>query len=151
MTLSELKAGLLSRMRTIFPESKYKYYSMAVVEDFDRPCFFTQIKPIEMDPNNYNSRNNLVTLFINYMQEEIDEADALDVIQKIRDLFGLSIPIGDRHVYVESFDYDFIGTDRNIPEITIDLRWRDQIDHKDKGDYPIMESANIIIKNQMED
>lgn len=141
MTLSELKKGLLSLIQTIYPETKYKYYGMDVSEGFERPSFFTQIKPVEMDPNNYNSRNNRVTFFINYMQEVVDEVDALEKIQQIRDMFGLAVKIGDRAVKVVSFDYDFIGTERNIPEISIDLEWMDRIEHNEN--LPLMESAEI--------
>ena len=148
MTLSELKKGLLSLMQTIYPETEYKYYGMDVSEGFERPSFFTQIKPVEMDPNNYNSRNNRVTFFIDYMQEIVDEVDALDKIQQIRDSFGLVVKIGDRAVKVVSYDYDFIGTERNIPEISIDLEWMDRIDHTEN--LPLMESAEIN-QEMMED
>lgn len=148
MTLSELKKGLLSLMQTIYPETEYKYYGMDVSEGFERPSFFTQIKPVEMDPNNYNSRNNRVTFFIDYMQEIVDEVDALDKIQQIRDSFGLAVKIGDRAVKVVSYDYDFIGTERNIPEISIDLEWMDRIDHTEN--LPLMESAEIN-QEMMED
>jgi len=148
MTLSELKKGLLSLMQTIYPETEYKYYGMDVSEGFERPSFFTQIKPVDMDPNNYNSRNNRVTFFIDYMQEIVDEVDALDKIQLIRDTFGLAVKIGDRAVKVVSFDYDFIGTERNIPEIGIDLEWMDRIDHTEN--LPLMESAEIN-QEMMED
>lgn len=148
MTLSELKKGLLSLMQTIYPETEYKYYGMDVSEGFERPSFFTQIKPVDMDPNNYNSRNNRVTFFIDYMQEIVDEVDALDKIQQIRDTFGLAVKIGDRAVKVVSFDYDFIGTERNIPEIGIDLEWMDRIDHTEN--LPLMESAEIN-QEMMED
>lgn len=148
MTLSELKKGLLSLMQTIYPETEYKYYGMDVSEGFERPSFFTQIKPVEMDPNNYNSRNNRVTFFIDYMQEIVDEVDALDKIQQIRDSFGLAVKIGDRAVKVVSYDYEFIGTERNIPEISIDLEWMDRIDHTEN--LPLMESAEIN-QEMMED
>ncbi len=144
MTLSEVKKALLELMQTIFPAEAYKYYSMAVIEDYDRPCFFTQIKPVTMAPANYNSRNNTISFYITYMQEEIDEADALDVIQKLRDLFGLAVKVNDRAVKVVGFDYDFIGSNRNIPEITVDFEWMDRIEHVEN--LPLMEEAEIITK-----
>lgn len=141
MQLRELKKGLLGLMKTIYPEDRYTYYGMAVSEDFERPSFFTQIKPVKMDPNNYNSRNNRFTFYIDYMQEEADEEDALNKIQEIRDLFGLFVKVGGRAVKVVSYDFDFIGTEQNIPEISIDLEWMDRIDHTEN--LPLMESAEI--------
>lgn len=128
MTLAELKKGLLSHMMTIFPSDKYKYYSMDVIEGIERPCFFTQLKPVDTDPQNYNSRNNLLTFYINYLQTEIDEIDLLEKIDQLRNLFGLAVKIGDRAVKVNSFEWDFIGTNRNIAEISVDIQWMDKFE-----------------------
>lgn len=130
MTLKELKAGLLALLQTKYPADRYHYYSMAVVEGYERPCFFTQIKPVTADPSNYNSRLNQATLYINILQEEVNEAKMLDMIYDIRELFGLYVSIGDRAVDVTGFDWDFVGTDRNIPELSIDLEWMDVIEHR---------------------
>ena len=107
-------------MMTKFPAEQYTYYSQMVVEGYERPSFFTQLKPISMEPVNYNSRKNHVTFYIDYMQEIADEVDALEVIMKIMDLFGTDVRVGDRSVDVTGFDYEFIGSKRNIPEMTID-------------------------------
>lgn len=130
MTLAEIKKGLLSHMQTSFPCDKYKYYSMDVVEGFDRPCFFTQLKPVDTAPQNYNSRNNVLTFYINYLQTEIDEFEMLETIDKIRNLFGLAVKIGDRAVKVDNFEWDFIGKDRNVVEISVDIQWMDKIEHE---------------------
>lgn len=148
MNFIEVKKGLLKRMQEDFPKNKYKYYSMAVTENFQRPCFFTQLKPYDMSPANYNSRTIKATFYIDYLQEVADEADALEAIDKIIESFGLGVKIGDRFVDVISTNYDFIGTDRNIPEISIDIEWNVEINHKE--DLPMIETAEIN-KEIMED
>lgn len=127
MTLTELKAGLIGILKTKYP--KCKYYSAAVVENYDRPCFFTQLKPVDMDAENYNSRKNRVIFYITYMAKTVNEADDLRMIDEIRDLMGLYVKIAGRVVYVEGFDWNFVGTDRNIPEISVELYWLDRIEH----------------------
>jgi hypothetical protein len=139
MTLKELKAGLLARLQTKYPADQYHYYSMAVVEGYERPCFFTQVKPTLSDPENRSSRKNQVTLYINFLQKEVNEAEMLDMIEGIRDLFGLYVQINDRAVDVTGFDWDFVGTDRNIPELSVDLEWMDNIGHEDTE--PTIESV----------
>ena len=139
MTLAELKKGLLSHMMTIFPKDRYKYYSMDVIEGYDRPCFFTQLKPVDTAPHNYNSRNNVLTFDINYFSEEVDELEMLTVVDQLRDLFGLAVKIGDRAVKVDNFEWDFVGTDRNILEVSIDVQWSDKIEHAETDD--IVESV----------
>ena len=146
MTLSDVKKGLIGKMKQVFPTSKYKYYSMGVVEGYKRPCFFTQLKPIDTSPSNYNTRMMKATLYIDYMQDKVDEADVLDVIQMLQDAFELAVPVQDgektRYVHITDMSWDFIGTDRNIPEITVDLEWGASIT-RNKPTAPIMEGAEI--------
>lgn len=114
---------------------------MAVTENFQRPCFFTQLKPYEMSPTNYNSRAIKATFYIDYFQETADEAEALEVIDKLIETFDLGVQIDDRFVDVISTNYDFIGSDKNVPEISIDIEWSNKISHEE--DLPMMESAKI--------
>ena len=145
MTLTELKGGLLALLKTIYP--KYKYYSAAVVEGYDRPCFFTQLKPVDMGTENYNSRKNRMIFYITYMPKRVDEAESLCMIQEMRDLFGMYVKIGGRVVYVESFDWNFIGTDRNILEMSVELYWLDRIEHN--TDAPVIEQ--VVTSKEMEE
>lgn len=129
MTLAELKKGLLTLMKSVFPENEYHYYSMDVMEDYDRPCFFTTLKPVDTDPANYNSRNNIVTFYIDYFQEEVDELNLLNTIDKLRDLFGLFVNIEGRAVKTSGFEWDFVGAERYTAEIKVDFQWMDRIEH----------------------
>lgn len=146
MTLTELKKGLLELMSTIYPNTEYKYYAMDVVEGFQRPCFFTQLKPVDTDPNNYNTRNNKLTFYIDYFQLEVDEADMLDKIDRLRNLFGLSINIHNRAVKVSGYEWDFVGTERNVAEIRVDLQWSDQIPHYRTA--PLIEHVETEIETE---
>ena len=133
MTLLEVKKGLLAKMKEAFPASKYKYYSTAVSEGFQRPCFFTQLKPTDTSPRNYNSRNMQATLYITFFQRSVDEAESLEVIQKIQDIFGLYVKIDNRVIHVT-----------NIPEIRLDLYWGETIEHENH--LPVMDKADFNVK-----
>lgn len=143
MTISDVKVRCLELIKTAYPS--YKYYSNAVVEKIERPSFVTQIRPIIMEPVNYNSRNNVVALTVTYFQKVASEPDALKVIQTIRNLFGLAVRVRledeNRAVKVTEFEYDFIGTERNIPQITITMEWMDVISHPD--DSELMENLTL--------
>ena len=147
MTLGEVKKGMLLAMQKIFPKSKYKYYSMAVVENYERPCFFTQLKVSSSRAVNYNARQIEGTLYIDFFDETVDEARALIMVQMLQEVFGLSVPVGKRFVFIENIDYDFIGTEKTHLQLMIDLMWTAQIDHSQ--DLPIMESVKI--NRRMED
>ena len=113
-------------------------------EGFQRPCFFTQLKPTDTSPRNYNSRNMQATLYITFFQRSVDEAESLEVIQKIQDIFGLYVKIDNRVIHVTNMDWDFIGKENNIPEIRIDLLWGEKIEHK--NNLPVMEKADFNVE-----
>ena len=139
MILNDLKGRCVEIVHDLYPNMKI--YSMAVTENFKRPAIFMVLEPMVAEPTNYNSRHNLFTLYITLFQKVIDEYEALDFIENIRDTFGLSIKVGDRAVKVVDFSYDFTGTNRNIPEISLDLEWYDRISHQETAD--LMETAVI--------
>jgi hypothetical protein len=139
LKLKEVKTGIVTLIKSKFPS--IKIYSMSVVENMKRPAFCMQLKPTQTEPSNFNTRRNQMTLYIDYFQKVVDEGDILDVIDDLRDLFGLSIQIGDRAIDVTAFDWDYIGTDRNVPEISIDLEWSDRIVHE--VTEPLMESMAL--------
>ena len=69
MTLIELKKVLIEKMKTKYPESTYRYYGIQVVEGYQKPSFFTQLKPVTLDFSNRNSTENVLTFYITYFQK----------------------------------------------------------------------------------
>ena len=141
MTIIEVKKGLLDKMKTVFPESEFHYYSAAVVEAYERPCFFTRLIVIDVRPANFNTKKIQAAFYIEYRQESDDEVDNLKVIEKLEELFELSVEIKDRAVKVNNMEYDFVGQNRNIAEVTFDIEWYKDIGHLEK--LPLMESADF--------
>ncbi|MBD5089512.1 MAG: hypothetical protein HDT30_12025 [Clostridiales bacterium] len=142
MTLIEVKKGLNEALQTLYQPPKYQFYGVDIVEGYQRPCFFTKLQSIQMRPENYNTYFNQVAFYITYMQKEVDEVDMMKKIEEIKELFNLYIKVGKRTLDVTGFDYDFIGNDKNILEISIDLEWMDRIEHK--TNQPLM--ADFFIR-----
>ncbi|MCI8408705.1 MAG: hypothetical protein HFJ09_05460 [Lachnospiraceae bacterium] len=142
MTLIEVKKGLNEALQTLYQPPKYQFYGVDVVEGYQRPCFFTKLQSIQMQPENYNTYFNQAAFYITYMQKEVDEVDIMKKVEEIKELFKLYIKIGKRAIDVTNFDYDFIGNDKNILEISIDLEWMDRIEHK--TNQPLM--ADFFIR-----
>ena len=132
MTLIDVKKALLDLLKSEFPD--YKYYSTDVIEAYDRPCFFTQLKPLEVSPVNYNTMYNSMAFYITYLQKSKDEVETLRVIDRIKDIFGLFVKVGSRAIDVKGFDWDYVGIDRNIPQITINLELCNLITHQDDSE-----------------
>ena len=145
MTIKEVKVGLNALLASKYPD--IKLYSKAVVEGYKTPCFFTQIQPITMDNRSRTTRYNYVSFDIEYIQKELDEADILDKVQEIRELFGLYVKIGDRAIDVLDFDFDYVGTDRNILEISLELEWFEEIKHENSEETMI----SLVFSKEMEE
>lgn len=141
MTFSEVKKGLLDKMKKVFPENKYHYYSTAVVENYDRPCFFTQLHVIGNKPETYNSRKIQAAFYIDYRQKENDEADNLQVAEKLQEVFGFAVIIKERAIDVTDVTWDFVGKNRNILEVEVGLEWSKNVEHPE--DAPMIESAEF--------
>lgn len=141
MTIIDVKKGLLEQMQTIFPKTKYKYYAVGITEGFERPSFFTQLKPTSIETVNFNTRSVTSTLYITFHQEVFDEAVALKVIEQLKDLFCLYVKIGDRAVKVEGFSFEFVGNDDDTAQITVDIQWSEKIEHL--NDAPLMQYYDI--------
>ena len=131
MKLTEVKKACISLLQSKY-KKEYKYYSSMVVEDYQRPCFFTQLKVTTDEPMNFNTRYKQANLYITIMQKTPDEVKALEMIDEIEELFGLAVNVKNRTVKVTNFDYDFIGTKGNIPEITVELEWCSKIEHEEE-------------------
>lgn len=144
MTLVELKTGIISLMKKKYPTPTYKYYSKMVVESYDRPSFFLRLAPIQNSRETTTFRSKQFALYITYFQPILDEVDILTKIDEIERLFGNYVRIGDRAIDVTGFDFDYLGNDRNILEITVDLEWMDRINTTETADP--MESVSITQK-----
>lgn len=139
MTLKEVEERVLAMLKAEFPGMTF--YGNSVVEKMTRPCMFLQWRPVDMAPTNYNSRENKLSMHITYHQKVKSDSDVLEKADRIRDMFGLSFCVDDRAVKVENFDFNWNGQEQNIPQISIDLEWKDKINHP--TDVPIMEHVGI--------
>ena len=80
-------------------------------------------------------------MYIDYFQEVKDEADLYDTANTIRDALGWSYPVGDDYINVTEFDWDFVGSERNIIEMNITLEYFDAIDNDEHAE--LIEDVDI--------
>lgn len=131
MKLTEVKKACISLLQSKY-KKEYKYYSSMVVEDYQRPCFFTQLKVTTDEPINFNTRYKRANFYITIMQKTPDEVKAMEMIDEIEEMFGLAVKVKDRTAKVTGFEYDFIGVKGNIPEIAVELEWCSKIAHEEE-------------------
>ena len=154
MTLSEIKKACILVMKTQYPASTYKYYSNAVVEKFERPCFFTELSVDHAEPASSGTDHIQATFSIEVLQDVVNESESLEIASALKSAFGRYFIVQkagepDRAVDVTGFDFEFAGTDDNIPVISFTLDWYDNAMKTETTD--LMEDVEISIKLQMED
>ena len=156
ITLLDIKKKCLEIMKEHYPLTEYRYYSNAVVESFIRPCFFTEISLEQSEPLSSDSERYRGNFSIEILQDVIDESAALEIGMTLKQDFGRYFIVtpadntGQRSVNVTRYDFDFVGTDNNVPVITIDLEWTGcGLLPKETAD--IMTDVDVSVKLQMED
>ena len=154
MTLSDIKKACLLVMKTKYPTSKYKYYSNAVVEKYERPCFFTELNVDHAEPASSGTDHIQATFSIEILQDVVDEAKAFEIADTLRTTFGRYFIVQktgqpNRAVDVTGYDFEFAGTDDNIPVISFTLDWYENAMKTETAD--LMEDIEVSIILQMED
>lgn len=154
MTLSDIKKACTLVMKTKYPASSYKYYSNATAEDFERPCFFTELSIDHAEPASAGADHIRASFSIEILQDVIDEYKALEIADTLRRAFGRYFIVSkrgesDRAVKVMGYELEFAGTDDNIPVITVSLDWFGSVLSTETAE--LMENIEVSIKLQTED
>jgi hypothetical protein len=147
MTFADIKAAFISVMKTKYPT--YKYYSNSVVEKFKRPSFFTELTLDRSEPASSDVHHFLGTFSIEILQDVVDEAAAYNIFTTLQGAFGTSVMVGTRSVKVVGYDFEFAGTEDNIPVITVNLGWYDVLP-KTSETYPLMEAVDLDLEMEEE-
>ena len=132
-----LKSAMLERLKNLYQKG-YKFYGIEVIEGYEKPSFHTQLVPTSLEFVNQNQDMKSFDFSITYFQKKADEADALEKATEIRNAFGLTIPVENRFIKVDSFDFDFVGDHNNIPQYTVSVSFCD--------DTPIKKPAKPLAK-----
>lgn len=144
MRLTDIKAACIALIQTAYPSTEYRYYSSAVVEQYTRPCFFTDLFVDPAEPASQSVRHNSGTFQIEFLQDRIDEYAALRFVERVRDLFGFAVKVGDRYVKVLESEYDYDGADENVATVTFTLDWYDYV--REPAGEPVMQDVYTDVK-----
>lgn len=147
ITLKDLKSGLLALLQQRYPPEKYNYYSNAVIENYTRPCFFTYLEQTDASQIGRNVRTNRVSFCIAILPDKVNETSMLEIVQDLRDLFGLFIQIGDRAIHVVDYDWSWIGNERNVAQVIVTLQWMDKVAYEVSA--PLI--GGVVIKKELEE
>lgn len=144
ITQIDLKAALLSKLKTVFSDADYDYYSGTdVFESYKRPSFFTWLELNNFEAVNQRMSKSSYDYIIDYFQPEQDEIDLMIKTTKIQELFVLGFYCKNRHIMIDNFDFNFIGKNNNVAEITVTFSFYDAIAQSEEPD--LIDGVDVTI------
>lgn len=111
--IKELKSSYIKVLREALPEMKI--YSNEVEEGYETPSLFVQMIPLIFKQRETASITRSSYMFeTTLLQYEKNEAEQLEVVEKIRDKLGDHLNVGDEKLFVEDAEVQYTGQARNI-------------------------------------
>lgn len=123
--LLEVKKSCNAALKEAFPD--YKIYGTDVREGLKLPSFYTEIVPYTLIYESLNLVRQTCGYKITLLEKTPNEELELSVFEKIRKAFHLKVRIKDKLVNVDSVEFDYIGAENNIFQITVHFQWFDSI------------------------
>ena len=119
MKLRDIKSGCNKLVADAVPE--YPVYDTDTYDGYQRPAFFTELIPRQYEILSRTTVSAGYTYKITFLEETHSELLCLDIVDAIREAFALTVKCGDRRLTVESLDYDWIDTNNDVLQISIDF------------------------------
>ena len=126
--LLEVKKSCNRALKDAFQE--LKIYGVEVREGLKQPCFYTEIVPYSLVYESINLVKQKCGFKITLLEKTPNEEFQLTVFEKIRKVFHLKVRIKEKLVTVDSVEFDYIGAENNIFQITVRFQWFDSIAEK---------------------
>lgn len=126
--LLEVKKSCNRVLKDAFQE--LKIYGVEVREGLKQPCFYTEIVPYSLVYESINLVKQKCGFKITLLEKTPNEEFQLSVFEKIRKVFHLKVRIKEKLVTVDSVEFDYIGAENNIFQITVRFQWFDSIAEK---------------------
>ena len=123
--LLEVKKSCNAALREAFPD--FKIYGTDVREGMKLPSFYTEIVPYTLNYESLNLVRQTCGYKITLLEKTPNEELELSVFEKIRKAFHLKVRIKEKLVTVDSVEFDYIGAENNIFQITVRFQWFDSI------------------------
>lgn len=113
ISIKELKSSYIKVLRKAVPNMKI--YSNEVEEGYETPSLFVQMVPLIFKQRETASITRSSYMFeTTFLQYKKNEAEQLEIMEKIRDTLGDHLKVGDRKLFVEEPEVQYTGQTKNI-------------------------------------
>lgn len=108
-----------------------KRYGNDTVDNAVPPYFFVEIVPYETSRESQNILKKSCSVKITFVQKIAKQVEALEVIERIFEVLGMTLKIKDRKLLVKDYSHDYIEDHGNIPQISFLLDWYESTEYHD--------------------
>lgn len=123
---------------------EYPVYDTDTYDGYTRPALFTELLTRRYHKDSANKLTMAFTYKITLLENEHSEELCLDVVDGVSDAFGSGIKCGKYHILVDDIDYDWIDSNNDILQITIDFAEFTEI-YVTYNDTPPMEEVDVRV------
>lgn len=118
MKLKDFKKGCNDILSEAF---EYPVYGQETLDGYKRPSFFTELLPRTWHRVNKNIIECGLTYKITFLETTHNEALCLSIVDVISSLYGWTIKAADKVWLCDNIDYQYIGQENDILQVTIDF------------------------------
>lgn len=108
-----------------------KRYGTDTVDNAVPPYFFVEVVPLGISRESKNILKKSCSVKITFVQKTIKQVEALNVIEHIFEVLGMTLDVGDRKFLVNNYSHEYIEDHGNIPQISFDLEWYESTEYHD--------------------
>lgn len=108
-----------------------KRYGTETVDNAVPPYFFVEVVPLGISRESKNILKKSCSVKITFVQKTIKQVEALNVIEHIFEVLGMTLDVGDRKFLVNNYSHEYIEDHGNIPQISFDLEWYESTEYHD--------------------
>lgn len=108
-----------------------KRYGNDTVDNAVPPYFFVEVVPLGVSRESKNILKKSCSVKITFVQKTIKQVEALNVIEHIFEVLGMTLDIGSRKLLVIDYSHEYIEDHGNIPQISFSLEWYESTEYHD--------------------
>ena len=108
-----------------------KRYGNDTVDNAVPPYFFVEVVPLGISRESKNILKKSCSVKITFVQKTINQVEALNVIEHIFEVLGMTLDVGGRKLLVSDYSHEYIEDHGNIPQISFSLEWYESTEHHD--------------------
>ena len=111
-----------------------KIYGKEITEGYTTPSLFIEIIPKPFQRKTRGFAKSGLTQKITYFQEAPEEVQQLQLVDTVKEAFGMVFTVQDRKLTVGEITHDYIGQKEDILQISVDFEFYENTATEPEGE-----------------